>query len=856
MADQTQRLEIATVRAEVGSNIVYRFANDAAAATPIPTESGDIQNLKQVILEIQQEAAEKISISTTIYPSVAAGLAASADQEIFLVQSDDANEIYTVWKNESGVAFDTGKTALSATAIQTALDSSAQAAQAAEEAADVATARTSGFLSPSAVPPVLRDNGLPLQQGDRYFNTLNQSEYIYTESGWQANDSQQAIDDIRNSSDPEKGGREVGYDGANVSDMLDLSRPFESYASLRNYSGFAKVAEIKESGVAGLFIRDDTDSASSDDGGTVIIDLLSRRWKRSISGRVNVRWFGAPSSTIDQASAFSAASAAASRRAGGLAGDVDVPAGNWIINEPISQPANWYLDGAATISGQPTVGSETVPIHDTSYLAGRVDDSRPGSAAQKRIGDPNPWLTKLYRPISECITTASFINDRGRPALLAATRTSGNSGGEALGYAASFTCVNDKTDFTVGGWSGYTETIRVGNAGNTIGHEWDFTNTGNTIDLGPYTNLNTGITVNNWLVCGGGSTPLAPLAQNISAHIAMAPNQKGANRGIVVRDGAISGTEKEVLAVPDGHKLAWYASDNVRLSYVDETTQNRLSRSATTTDCITDISRRRNGASAVATSNGTKAYRHEQQAFNGTSYMIAGYQELVQQTAFSSGTARFAYTIAAHNVDGTTASWSLNKIGGYTLGPDNDAQSNFAGPSNRVNNSFFAVAPTVTSDEREKEEIQEIEEAILDAWAIVGYSQYKKKDAVVAKGKGARWHFGLIAQRIESVFAEVGMDARELGLLCHDSWESQYEEVPAEYEIIEPVLSNILGADGKPIVIVEASKREVVPAYQREVLQAGERYGIRYEEALVLEAALMRRTTKRLEAKISALEAI
>lgn len=196
MADQTQRLEIATVRAEVGSNIVFRFANDASVAGPIPTESGDIQNLKQVILEIQEDAADKISISTTIYPTVAAGLASSADQAIFLVQSSEEDEIYTVWKNESGAAVNTGKTALSATAIQTALDASNEAAQAAEDAADIATSRTAGFLSPSATAPETRDTGLPLQQGDRYFNTLQQSEYIFTLSGWEANESQQAIQDL------------------------------------------------------------------------------------------------------------------------------------------------------------------------------------------------------------------------------------------------------------------------------------------------------------------------------------------------------------------------------------------------------------------------------------------------------------------------------------------------------------------------------------------------------------------------------------------------------------------------------------------------------------------------------------
>jgi hypothetical protein len=79
MADQTQRLEIATVRAEVGSNIVYRFANDAAAADDIPTESGDIRNLKQVVAGIQQDAQTQIEV-------IQAEVSQSADDAIEQMQ--------------------------------------------------------------------------------------------------------------------------------------------------------------------------------------------------------------------------------------------------------------------------------------------------------------------------------------------------------------------------------------------------------------------------------------------------------------------------------------------------------------------------------------------------------------------------------------------------------------------------------------------------------------------------------------------------------------------------------------------------------------------------------------------------
>ncbi|GLO03283.1 hypothetical protein PPUJ13061_31810 [Pseudomonas putida] len=293
MADQTQRIEIATVRAEVGSNIVFRFANDAANADSIPTQSGDIKNLKQVVLEIQEDASDRISISTTIYPTVAAGLAATTDQSIFLVQSNDADEIYTVWKNESGTAVNTGKTALSATAIQTALDASNEAAQAAEDAAEVAVSRTARYLAPSDTPPVVRDNGLPLEVGDIWFNLVEQAEYRYTDTGWQANESQQAISDLGDETDPEKGAMGIGWDGDRLGEQLDFSKKINNYDQLRIYFGSAKRVEIMRSGISGVFQLDINDTFSIDNGGTVIVGAGGRRWKRQYYGDVDARWFEA-----------------------------------------------------------------------------------------------------------------------------------------------------------------------------------------------------------------------------------------------------------------------------------------------------------------------------------------------------------------------------------------------------------------------------------------------------------------------------------------------------------------------------------------------------------------------------------
>lgn len=129
-----------------------------------------------------------------------------------------------------------------------------------------------------------------------------------------------------------------------------------------------------------------------------------------------------------------------------------------------------------------------------------------------------------------------------------------------------------------------------------------------------------------------------------------------------------------------------------------------------------------------------------------------------------------------------------------------------------------------TSDERLKQQIAPIDDACLRAWSNVEYMQYKFNDAVEAKGDGARWHFGVIAQRVKEAFEAEGLDAFAYGVLCYDEWSEELETKDEEGNVQQPYLA------------------------------AGNRYGIRYEEALVLEATLMRSATARLEERLAALE--
>ena len=117
-------------------------------------------------------------------------------------------------------------------------------------------------------------------------------------------------------------------------------------------------------------------------------------------------------------------------------------------------------------------------------------------------------------------------------------------------------------------------------------------------------------------------------------------------------------------------------------------------------------------------------------------------------------------------------------------------------------------------------------------------------DAVEKKGEAARIHAGVIAQQVVQAFEKHGLDATRYGLLCYDKWEDEYETVEVEDE---------------PAVL-DSEGNEVTPAQthteQRLVTAAGDRYGIRYSEALCLEAAYQRRRAQRMEERIANIEAL
>ena len=149
----------------------------------------------------------------------------------------------------------------------------------------------------------------------------------------------------------------------------------------------------------------------------------------------------------------------------------------------------------------------------------------------------------------------------------------------------------------------------------------------------------------------------------------------------------------------------------------------------------------------------------------------------------------------------------------YSCYPQSDNAYSCGTAAKRWSVVYAATALINTSDERTKEQITTDLTPELKAWAKVEYCKFKFKDSVAEKSDGARWHIGLIAQRVKEAFESEGLDAFAYGILCYDKWDDKYTTQIDEKG----------NETGKTLVT-----------------SAGDIYGIRYEEALALECAYLR----------------
>jgi hypothetical protein len=171
-----------------------------------------------------------------------------------------------------------------------------------------------------------------------------------------------------------------------------------------------------------------------------------------------------------------------------------------------------------------------------------------------------------------------------------------------------------------------------------------------------------------------------------------------------------------------------------------------------------------------------------------------------------------------------------NAYGNITLHPSNgsDSVDMFLNPDGTW--IWSGTACQITSDQRLKQQITEIDDKLLDAWEDVNLVQFKYNDAVDAKKDKARLHTGYVVQQIDKACKSHNVDISEYGLYCHEEYPQETEEVEVEQK------------DG-----TKTKETKVIR-------EASEHYSLRYTEVYAVECMYLRRCIKQLTARIEQLE--
>jgi hypothetical protein len=132
-----------------------------------------------------------------------------------------------------------------------------------------------------------------------------------------------------------------------------------------------------------------------------------------------------------------------------------------------------------------------------------------------------------------------------------------------------------------------------------------------------------------------------------------------------------------------------------------------------------------------------------------------------------------SYTLTSSNAlvaMGNSSGQGIFVNGSSAFAPSNDGAMTCGASTFRWSTVYATTGTINTSDANQKEQIVDLTEAEMAvARRIKGlFKTFKFKDAVAAKGTGARKHVGVIAQDVQAAFAAEGLNAEEYGIFCSD----------------------------------------------------------------------------------------
>lgn len=153
----------------------------------------------------------------------------------------------------------------------------------------------------------------------------------------------------------------------NVADYAALRAYVANNTTIINVTGY--LVSAAPSGIAGVFVRDDNDVSSADNGGTIIVASNGKRWKRQYDGLVSLDWFDAKGngSTDDRAAVQAWVNFLTTNHVHGFA-----PAGNYRLvgKVDITGTYGWGVIGAGQEATVFTQATDNVPVFDLGGVSG------------------------------------------------------------------------------------------------------------------------------------------------------------------------------------------------------------------------------------------------------------------------------------------------------------------------------------------------------------------------------------------------------------------------------------------------------------------------------------------------------
>lgn len=197
----------------------------------------------------------------------------------------------------------------------------------------------------------------------------------------------------------------------------------------------------------------------------------------------------------------------------------------------------------------------------------------------------------------------------------------------------------------------------------------------------------------------------------------------------------------------------------------------------------------------------------------------------------------------------TSTYWEMRQLGGTSIGlyngtslinytdttgsflPGSDNNKNLGNAANRWGVVYAGTGSINTSDRNAKTDetdLDETERRVAKKLKSL-IKKYRFKDAVLNKEGRARWHFGVIAQDVRDAFASEGLDGFDYGVLCYDKWDEEKEEV-IHHPSVDAVTQKVIDNEGKEKTFTISEGVEGYDQIIKPARQAGERYGVRYDE--------------------------